>query len=376
MKRLFSLVLILLTVGCTGQSATNPQTSSSTAPIKADHSIPYVVETVLEGLDVPWDMDIAVDGRLFFTERSGAVRVMDQGKLMPDTVYTLSDDFFSKGEGGLLGLVLDPKFATNHYIYVYHTYEEKGKINNRVLRLVEKDNTAKLDSVLISNLPGGQNHNGGRIKIGPDGNLYIAAGDRYEPTLAQDPASLGGKILRIALDGRIPADNPVPGSPVYSMGHRNPQGFAWHPVTGKLFSSEHGQSAYDEINIIEPGMNYGWPMIEGDEAFAERPELLGPLIHSNNKTWAPSGMTFITQGPWKGQLLVANLRGNQILKLTLGADYTSVVEVESLFTELGRIRNVYEATDGSVYIMTNNRDERGNPQNGDDKLIRLKPNFE
>jgi glucose/arabinose dehydrogenase len=167
---------------------------------------------------------------------------------------------------------------------------------------------------MLDGIPGDTNHNGGRIKVGPDGYLYVTTGERYKPELAQDKDSLGGKILRISLDGSIPQDNPWPDSPVYSWGHRNPQGLAWQPDTGVLYSSEHGQSSHDEINIIKPGANYGWPLIEGDETAGKGGVSLRlPLLHSGNQTWAPSGMTFITQGPWSGELLVAGLAGEQLL---------------------------------------------------------------
>ncbi|MNI31758.1 Soluble aldose sugar dehydrogenase YliI precursor [compost metagenome] len=213
--------------------------------------------------------------------------------------------------------------------------------------------------------------------------LYITNGDSGSPSNAQDIKLLSGKIFRIQADGSIPADNPYPGSPVYSLGHRNPQGLAWHPVTGELYSSEHGQSAFDEINRIVPGSNYGWPLVEGDEQEIKASDtnkkgpglLQAPMVHSGGKeTWAPSGITFITKGPWTNNLMVANLRGTQVLRVILTADGKSVQSVESLFKgEFGRIRNVTEGPDGSLYILTNNRDGRGNPSAQDDRIIRFKP---
>ena len=209
------------------------------------------------------------------------------------------------------------------------------------------------------------------MKIGPDGMLYITAGDRYEPDIAQDKTSMGGKIFRIHTDGSIPEDNPIKGSPVYSYGHRNPQGLAWHPESGDLFSSEHGQSAHDELNLIEAGKNYGWPIIEGDET---EEGMQSPIAQSATETWAPSGMTFVSKGAWKNQLLVANLRGMQVLKVELDQSGKQVKGIESLFKEkYGRIRNIIEAPDGSLYMMTNNRDGRGKPTEKDDRIIRLTP---
>jgi glucose/arabinose dehydrogenase len=354
------------------------------APTQAEATT-YKTEVVAEGLDVPWDMAFVPDGRMFVTERSGTIRVINKGSLVNEPVLSLraaGTPFQSKGESGLLGIAADPNFQKNGYLYVYHTYEEKGGLRNRVIRLVEKNNKAVIDKVLIEGLPGQSNHDGGRIRFGPDGMLYFTIGDAQVPNLSQDLNSRAGKIMRIAPDGSFPPDNPFPGSPVYSWGHRNPQGLAWHPITKKLYSSEHGQSAHDEINLIEPGANYGWPLIQGDETTPKagtsapaNAKLRPPLLHSGTETWAPSGMTFVQQGPWKGALLVANLRGSQLLKLTLKeGDPTRFDKVEKLYkNEWGRLRNVSEGPDGSLYVLTNNRDGRGTPNPGDDKVIRLKP---
>ncbi|WP_282938328.1 PQQ-dependent sugar dehydrogenase [Paenibacillus sp. RC67] len=350
----------------------------------AASSFPYTQEVVASKLNVPWDMDFAPDGRIFLTERGGAIRVIDKGQLLDEPVYRFASPLYNQGEAGLLGIALDRDFKTNHFVYVYHSYQEGEQVRNRVLRLVENGNKAKLDKVLLDLLPGERIHDGGRIKIGPDGNLYITSGDASKPSIAQDVKQLGGKILRIHTDGTIPKDNPFPDSPIYSLGHRNPQGLAWHPETGKLFSTEHGQTAHDEVNLIEPGANYGWPLIEGDVAQipAKDKDKAGPgpvkkpLLHSGSTTWAPSGITFVTKGPWKGSLLAANLRGMQLQRFILGSDQQSVVKVEERFKdELGRIRNVAEGPDGSLYILTNNRDGRGTSGADDDKLIRFKPSF-
>ncbi|MGG1662462.1 PQQ-dependent sugar dehydrogenase [Brevibacillus sp. NRS-1366] len=334
--------------------------------------IPYTVEVVAQELDVPWEMDFADDGRIFFTERPGRVRVIQAGRLLPEPLISFPAPFISEGEGGLLGLVLDPEFAQNHYLYVYHTYKEGQNVYNRVLRLRENNNQAKIDKVLFDKIPGSAIHNGGRIKIGPDQRLYITTGDARKPELAQDRTSLAGKILRINLDGTIPADNPFPASPVYSLGHRNPQGIAWNPQTRILYSSEHGQSAHDEINRIEPGANYGWPVIQGDQ---QRAGMKAPILQSGEITWAPSGMTFVSKGPWAGQLLVANLRGEQMQRVTIDPSEPDTVReaTASFQQEYGRLRNVVEAADGSLYLLTNNRDSRGEPREGDDKIIRLVP---
>jgi glucose/arabinose dehydrogenase len=333
---------------------------------------PYEIEVIAEKLYVPWAIEISDEGNLYFTERSGAIRIIEDGKLQPQPLITFSAPFVSQGEGGLMGIALDPNYSQNHYMYVMHSYAQGNRIYNRVVRLVENNNNASIDQVLVDKIPGGRIHNGGRLKIGPDQKLYITTGDAGNPELAQDPASTAGKILRIELDGTVPKDNPIINSPVYSLGHRNPQGLAWNSKN-VLYSSEHGQSAHDEINIIQPGANYGWPLVQGNEDSAEV-MIQKPLIHSGEDTWAPSGITFANQGPWQGELLVATLRGQQLLDISLNGKGTVVKNVESwLKNEYGRLREVIQGKDGSIYLTTSNRDGRGNPDIADDKIIRLIP---
>ncbi len=331
---------------------------------------PYDTEIIAMNLFVPWAIDISKDGTLYVTERSGRIWVLRDGEFLPEPLITFESPFVSVGEGGLLGLALDPDFEQNHYIYVMHSYTEGGSNYSRVVRLLEEGDKARIDSVLIDRIPGGRTHLGGRIKVGPDGKLYITAGDGGNPRRAQDLANLAGKILRINLDGSIPEDNPFEGSPVYSYGHRNPQGLAWNS-NGLMYASEHGQTAHDEINIIEAGANYGWPIVEGDRAS----EFTSPIITSGSATWAPSGIAFITQGPWQGRLVAANLAARQLLSIALGEDGTQVIELEPfLVNEYGRLREAYEAADGSIYLTSSNRDGRGSfPQADDDKIIRLIP---
>lgn len=334
-------------------------------------SIPYRIEVLARGLTVPWSLDFAPDGRIFFTERPGRIRVIQNGRLISKPLITFTSPFVSVGEGGLLGLAVDPNFKRNHFLYVYHTYRIKGQLKNRVVRLVERNNRAVMDKILISGIPGNLGHDAGRMKIGPDGYLYITTGDAEQSFLAQKPSSLAGKILRIRLDGSIPGSNPFAGSPVYSLGHRDPQGLDWDPRTGILYSSEHGETGHDEINLIRAGANYGWPLIEGSE---QRGSLQPPLIHSGSRTWAPSGMAFVSRGPWRGQLLVANLRGNQILRFAVNPrNPRSIRLLSAFFRSNGRIRDIVEGPDGSLYVLTSNRDGRGKPRSGDDKIFRFRP---
>ncbi|TVY10796.1 PQQ-dependent sugar dehydrogenase [Paenibacillus cremeus] len=367
-----------------GKAVTSVPAATKSSSESADPAIPYEVEVIATGLQVPWEIDFAPDGRIFFTERGGTLRVMDHGQPTAEPVFSFAGAIYKEGEAGLLGFALDPNFSQSHSIYVYHSYMDGNQPKNRVVRLIESGGKARLDKVLLDGLPASPIHDGGRVKFGPDGMLYITNGDASDPISAQNVDKLAGKILRIRPDGTVPQDNPFPGSPVYSLGHRNPQGLAWHPVTKQLYSSEHGQTAHDEINRIQPGANYGWPLLQGDETEvkpADRAKLgpgplVRPIIHSKDETWAPSGMTFVTKGPWAGSLLVATLRGVQVLHMELTEDGNAVKTVESLFkNELGRIRDVVEAPDGSLYLLTNNRDGRGTPAPEDDRIIRLKPKF-
>ena len=216
MRKAFRLLLLCIMVitfiECSKEEGDDPVVRQPDSTEK----LPYEIEIVAEGLNVPWELVIAEDGRIFFTERPGQIREIRDGKVMEEPLLSLPAPFISEGEGGLLGLALDPDFKTNSYMYTYHTYKDNGEMKNRVLRLVVKDNQASIDKVILDGIVGDTNHNGGRIKIGPDGMLYITAGDRYKPDLAQDQTSMGGKIFRIHPDGSIPDDNPLEGSPVYS----------------------------------------------------------------------------------------------------------------------------------------------------------------
>lgn len=332
----------------------------------------YKIEVIAENLNVPWAMDISQEDTIYFTERSGSIRSVKNGKLNPQPLITFTEPFVSRGEGGLMGIALDPNFSNNQYIYVMHSYQEDGRIYNRVVRLIENNGVAAIDRVILDKIPGGYIHNGGRIKIGPDQKLYITTGDAGEPQLAQDITSTAGKILRIELNGKVPSNNPIADSPVYSLGHRNPQGLTWNS-RNTMYASEHGASAHDEINIITAGANYGWPIVQGNETSTEI-LIQKPLHHSSEETWAPSGMASVNIGPWKGRLLVAALRGQELLSITLNGDGTELTGLESLFEgEFGRLREVVQDKRGSIYLTTSNMDGRGVPRIGDDKIIRFVP---
>ncbi|MDD4858681.1 MAG: PQQ-dependent sugar dehydrogenase [Dehalococcoidales bacterium] len=372
-----AFIAVVMLAGCAVPSVatTTPVVPSPTVtanPLPPPQGTPVInVTTVVENLEVPWAIEFAPDGRIFVTERPGAIRIIKDNKLQPEPWLTL--DVARTGEGGLLGLALDPAFAQNHFVYVYHTYRAAdGQLQNRLVRLRENTATGKgtVDRVLLDGIRGAGNHDAGRLKFGPDGKLYVTTGDAAIPDLAQDTQSLNGKILRLNTDGTIPGDNPFPGSPVYSYGHRNPEGLAWQPGTNRLYATEHGSSAHDEVNYIEPGRNYGWPVITGD---ATREGMVTPVLQSGNSTWAPAGATFIRGGPWEGSLLFTGLRGVSLYRIVPDkANPYGVLSFEPLFTRtFGRLRDVAQSPDGTVYLLTSNRDGRGVPAAGDDRLLKL-----
>jgi len=344
-----------------------------TADAQTFEEYEVTVETVAENLEVPWSIAFAPDGRIFVTERVGKLRVIESGELNRQPVKILDA---GRGEGGLLGIALDPNFAQNHYLYLYYTYSEFLSTYNKVVRYTENENKLSDELIIIDKIPGAAFHDGGRIKFGPDDKLYITTGDAGNANLAQDLNSLAGKILRINRDGSIPDDNPFPNSPVFSYGHRNPQGLDWHATSKILVSSEHGSSAHDEINIVKAGKNYGWPMIVGDE---KGPEFVNPILHTGDETWAPSGATFYTSDnipKWKGKYFIATLRGNHLRMLDLDIEKNQVISSESLFSNtFGRLRDASMGPDGNLYLLTSNRDGRGSPAENDDRILRIISSF-
>lgn len=332
-------------------------------------------QTVVSDLEIPWAAQFASDGRLFLTERPGRIRIIRNDKLDPQPWATIP--VAAVGEGGLLGLALSPDFSRRKFVYVYYTYQAGGRLWNRITRFIDQNGRGEVDRVILDQIPGAVVHDGGRIKFGPDGKLYVTTGDARQPSQAQDRAALGGKILRINPDGTIPADNPFAGSPVYSFGHRNAQGLAWHPQVTTMYASEHGPTGEfglccrDKVNVIKAGNNYGWPVVAGragDRRFVD------PIADSGTSdTWAPSGILVPSRGPWQGSVLVAELRGASLRRLLLtGAEFTQVRSQEVYFRdELGRLRDVFEGPDGTLYLLTNNTDGRGTPRPHDDRMLKI-----
>ena len=308
------------------------------------------VEIIAQNLRVPWSIDFLPGGRMIFTERSGQVSILDDGQ--PKVVGEI--DISEISESGLLGIAVDPEFVNNKFIYLYYTHDKGNQVSRFVLNEKLED-----EFILLDNIPSAQFHDGGRIKFGPDGKLYITTGDATIPSSAQDINSLAGKILRTNKDGTIPEDNPF-GNYVYSYGHRNPQGLAWHPTTKELYASEHGPIRNDEINLIKPGKNYGWPTEE-----CQAIKYQAPLRCYSEFTLAPGGAAFLDN-----ELFVAGLRGSQLRRITFAADGTTIISEEALLSNLGRIRDVVEYQ-GALYIATSNRDGRGVPRKGDDKILKI-----
>jgi aldose sugar dehydrogenase len=355
-------------------AAPAPQPAPAPAPavFTTSDGVRFQVEIVATDLEVPWALAFAPDGRLFVTERPGRVRILDLAARTSTLALTL-DDVFATGEAGLLGLALDPQFAQNRLVYIYYSARAPGGGGvNRIVRYRETGGRLAERVLLLDDIPAGTIHDGGRLRFGPDGLLYATAGDAATASIAQDLAQTAGKFLRLNADGTTPRGNPY-GTPIYSSGHRNPQGFDWHPDTGELWASEHGNSGNDEINVIEAGANYGWPRIEGGQAMSG----MQTPITFYNPAIAPSGASFYrgTRFPaFSNNLFVGALRGMHLLRLRLDGSSRRITAQERLLQdEYGRIREVVSGPDGYLYFATNNRDGRGSSVAGDDRIARLIP---
>ena len=385
MRYAISLVLVLLFTGCLSFGQDGPEVGE----VPQDVETRFIgepkdlrAESWVEGLVAPWSLKFLPDGRALVSERPGRIRLIRDGELVEEPYLQL--DAAAIGEGGLMGLAVHPDFPDSPYIYAMYTYRDGG-LFNRVERFRDQGTSAVSDRVIIDQIPGSRYHDGGRLAFGPDGTLYATIGENFQAERAQDRDILSGSILRVAPDGSIPEDNPFPGSPIWSYGHRNPQGLAWHPETGDLFSSEHGPSGefgvrgHDIVNVIQRGGNYGWPREIGA---GTQDEYLDPLIMWVPAT-PPAGMAF-----WRGELYLATLRSETLMRIALehrwqgdggpGGDYT-VTRIEGLYAQsrydgsYGRLRAAVAGPDGALYVLTSNRDGRGNPREGDDRILRITP---
>jgi len=315
---------------------------------------------VRTGLNFPWEILWGPDDHIWLTERGGKISRFNPatGNLSP--VLTVAD-VATNGEGGMMGMVLHPQFATTPHLFVVYNYNGAGgAYREKVVRYTYNGTTLASPQIIIENITAANIHNGSRLLIVND-KLFITTGDANNTSLSQNLASANGKVLRLNLDGSIPADNPVAGNPYWSAGHRNPQGLVF--ANNKLYSSEHGAGTDDEINIIEKGGNYGWPDVEGfcntsgEQSYCSAHSIKQP-IQAWTPTIAPSGMEYYNSDlipQWKNSLLLATLKNSRLYQLQLGSDNSSIAAVNEYYTNThGRLRDVCVSPAGKVYICTSN----------------------
>ena len=374
----YSLIVLAIVVafGCSqapagrgaGEVASSPQTNTE-----------FKVEKVVGGLEVPWSIVWAPDGRMIFTERPGRVRVFEKGALREKPLFVVPD-VDPTGESGLMSVALHPQFATNRFLYLSYAYSSGGK-QVRVVRYREAPEGLVDPKVIIESIPAAQFHAGCRLRFGPDGKLYITTGDATKRDLAQKLDSLAGKTLRLNDDGTVPQDNPFVGQTdarpeIWTIGHRNAQGLDFQPGSNLMFQTEHGPSNFDgppggdEVNIVEKGKNYGWPIIHHKDT---REGLESPLLEYT-PACAPASGAFYRGSAFprfKGNFFFGCLVGQRLIRVVL--DGRRVVSQEDLIKDYGRIRDVAEGPDGFLYFSTSNRDGRGKPASDDDRILRIVP---
>lgn len=346
---------------------------------QSTESVPIVIEEVARDLYVPWSIVFTSQERMLITERSGAIRVIENGKLRQTPLKTFPQ-ISARSEEGLMGMTLDPDYETNKYLYVAYAYPQKNGLAVRVVRFTDEGSDLTGEKIIIDAIPAAQNHAGTRLRFGPDKKLYITTGDASDRAIAQDMGSLGGKILRVNADGTIPADNPYSDSPIWSYGHRNSQGLDWHPVTKELYATEHGPSLFDgpaggdEVNRIEEGANYGWPLVSHENTY-EGTE--APLVLYTPAVAPASGMFYSSDviPQFTNSFFFGGLRGQGLFRVVFDEKNPDVVLVNEKLEEIsvGRIRDVATGPDGYIYFSTSNRDGRGNAAAGDDKIYRIIP---
>lgn len=383
-----ALAVLVLAAGCSsggGDGTTPPLLPRATSPsgaaraTSAPHTSPAaaavspapakgtakVTGTVATGLDQPWGVAVLPDGALLVGSRdSGRISRVDTRTAAVTAVGSVPGVFHTEGgEQGLLGLALSPDYGSDHMVYAYFTTQS----DNRIARMSydpsrPKDEQLGAPSTILRGIPMGTLHNGGRIAFGPDGMLYAGTGESGRRELAQDMSSLGGKILRMAPDGGVPKDNPVPGSLVYSPGHRNVQGLAWD-AQGRLWASEFGQDRWDELNLIKPGANYGWPVVEG---IAHRAGYVDPVAQWPTDQASPSGIAYAAGCIW-----MASLKGERLWRIPLDGTRTSGPPQQFFTKAYGRLRTVVALDAGTVLLTSSNTDGRGEPGKEDDRILRI-----
>lgn len=360
MRQLALLIIVAIGLsGCGGGPAPSPQPTATGSAAPPGSAAPGpgqgAVRVLVRGLSVPWGLAFLPGGDALVGERTTGriLRVTPSGAV---TEVQRLAEVKPAGEGGLLGLAISPHYRTDGLVYAYYT----TATDNRIARF----RLGHPPQPILTGIHKADFHDGGRIAFGPDGMLYAGVGDAGETARAQDPNALNGKILRMTPEGKPAPGNPYPHSVVYSYGHRNVEGLAWD-AAGRLYASEFGQNRFDEINLIQPGRNYGWPVVEG---VGHDPRYVDPLVTWPTDQASPSGIAI--RG---GFLYVAALRGERLWRIPLTGNGGLGTPVAELVGQYGRLRTVAAAPDGSLWVLTSNRDGRGSPTADDDRILRLTP---
>ncbi len=380
MRKITPILFVLLV--STFGAACAPDGLAENAVVSTEsNDLRFRVETVAGSLEVPWGFAWLPNGNLIFTERPGRVRIIENGKLRVEPVFRVPD-VEPSSESGLMDISLHPDFAKNSFVYLAYSYRTDGR-RVKVVRYKFLNNALTDPTIIVQDVPGAPNHAGMRARFGPDGKLYVTTGDATDWNLAQKLDSIAGKTLRLNDDGTIPTDNPFVNQKgarpeIWSYGHRNAQGLAWQPGSGLMFQTAHGPSSFegkgsggDEVNIVERGLNYGWPVIHHRET---REGMISPLLEYS-PACAPASAMFYNGSvfpAFKGNFFFGCLRSKRIIRVTLNG--RNVVSQENLLDGVyGRIREMAEGPDGYIYFSTSNRDGRGSPAKDDDRILRLVP---
>lgn len=337
-------------------TTTGPASPTASTPAAAGVPDLGAPEEISRDIDVPWGLAFLPSGEALVAERdTGRIVQVPAGGGRARQVYRVPG-VDAGGEGGLLGLAVSPNYARDQYVYAYFT----SSTDNRIVRFRLSGGRPE---VIFDGIDKAGIHNGGRIAFGPDGMLYVGTGDAGNRDESQDPGDPNGKILRLTPDGDPAPGNPRSGSPVYSLGHRNVQGLAWD-TQGRLFATEFGQNEFDEVNLIQPGRNYGWPEVEG-RGDTDGGRFTNPLVTWRTDDSSPSGAAIAGN-----TLYVAALRGERLWTVPLRGDRLGEPRAE-LRGRYGRLRTVVTAPDGSLWVTTSNRDGRGDVRDGDDRILRF-----
>ncbi|WP_079702288.1 PQQ-dependent sugar dehydrogenase [Daejeonella lutea] len=354
MKKLLLLTLFagLLIYGGCKKSSNDPE------PVLTDATID--IQVLSQNLTLPWEITWGPDNMIWMTERGGRISRVNPGTGAVTNVITIPD-VKATGEGGLLGMAIHPSFTANPHVFVVYNYDKAGTYTEKVVRYTYNGSTLTSPTIILDNIPASNIHNGSRLLISSDLKLYITTGDASNQPSAQNLTSTSGKILRINLDGTIPSDNPIAGNPVWSFGHRNPQGLVF--ANDKLYSSEHGPDKDDEVNIILKNRNFGWPTVNGlcdengEQSFCTANNVAQPIIRWT-PTLAVSGMDFYNNNAipqWKNSLILATLKDETLYQLRLNAAGDKVDESKKLISgTYGRLRDVCVSPEGKVFVATSN----------------------